>query len=164
MIHSWRAAAFTGAAALALAACGTDASHTTTRAAATVGVARSGLGRILVDSRSRTLYVFERDRGRQSACFGACATDWPPVRAAGSASAGDGARASLVATARRSDGLDGVTYNGHPVYRFAGDRQPGDTNGQGLSAFGGRWLVVSPAGDAIAGRPAAGIGPHGYQR
>jgi predicted lipoprotein with Yx(FWY)xxD motif len=53
--------------------------------------------------------------------------------------------ASLVATTTRSDGGSAVTYNGRPVDRFAGDHKPGDTNGQGLTAFLGAWLALSPA-------------------
>src|SRR3954447_16269569 len=47
---------------------------------ATVGVANGGLGKILVDSRGRTLYLFQKDSGTKSACFGECANDWPPLR------------------------------------------------------------------------------------
>jgi predicted lipoprotein with Yx(FWY)xxD motif len=164
MVPSRCALVLAGAASLALAGCGAGASSTPRQTSTTVGVARSGLGRVLVDSRARTLYLFEKDRGRRSACVGACAQDWPPLRSAGQPTAGGGARASLVATARRPDGVAGVTYNGHPLYLFAGDRQPGDANGQGLTAFGGTWLVVSPSGDAVMRRVGAGVGPRGYVR
>lgn len=146
------------AAALTLAACGGDdgatsastAPATTSGRTGTIGVADSGLGRILVDSHRRTLYLFERDAGDKSACFGACAASWPPLRATGKPTVGSGADDSLVATTRRSDGRPEVTYNGHPVYLFTGDSGPGDTNGQGVNAFGGIWSVLSPAGAEIA--------------
>jgi hypothetical protein len=44
-----------------------------------------------------------------------------------------------------------VTYNGHPLYDYAGDQVAGDTNGQGLDQFGAEWYVVSPAGNKIEG-------------
>ncbi len=42
-----------------------------------------------------------------------------------------------------------VTYNGHPLYTYAGDTKPGDTNGQNLDQFGAEWYVLSPAGDKV---------------
>ena len=62
---------------------------------------------------------------------------------------GGGAKASLVGTTKRSDGKPQVTYNGHPLYLFQGDKKPGDTNGQGITAFGAAWFGVSPAGKQI---------------
>jgi len=55
----------------------------------------------------------------------------------------------MVDTIARTDGSPQVTYNGHPVYLFSGDQQSGDTNGEGVSAFGGSWYVLSPAGNQI---------------
>jgi predicted lipoprotein with Yx(FWY)xxD motif len=126
---------------------------------ATVGVANESLGNILVDARGRTLYLFQRDSGTRSTCSGACATDWPPLRATGKPTVGTGANRSLVATNARLDGTTQVTYNGHPVYVFSGDQQPGDTNGQGVNAFGGLWYALSPAGDAVTTQaPSSGFG------
>jgi predicted lipoprotein with Yx(FWY)xxD motif len=111
------------------------------------------LGKILVDSNGRTLYLFTKDSGTKSACVGMCATPWPPLLANGTPKAGSGATASLVGTAPRSGGQSQVTYNGHPLYTFIKDKSAGDTNGEGLTAFGGRWFAVSPAGVRI---PAGG--------
>jgi predicted lipoprotein with Yx(FWY)xxD motif len=122
--------------------------------AATVGVASTGLGKILVDSKGRTLYLFKKDQGTKSACFGVCAQDWPPLRASGQPTVGVGANASMVSTTQRSDGQPQVTYNGHPLYLFEGDHAAGDTSGQGLNAFGAGWFVLSPAGSQISGKPA----------
>jgi predicted lipoprotein with Yx(FWY)xxD motif len=66
--------------------------------------------------------------------------------------AGSGVRASLLGTTKRTDGKKQVTYNGHPLYYFAGDSSPGAATGQGLEQFGARWWVVSPAGRAIKRR------------
>jgi predicted lipoprotein with Yx(FWY)xxD motif len=114
--------------------------------AATVAVASSELGDILVDGEGRTLYMFGNDSGGDSSCYDACAQTWPALTTEGDASAGDGADASLLGTTERTDGSTQVTYNEHPLYRFASDQAPGDTNGQGV---GDVWFVVSPAGEPI---------------
>lgn len=130
---------------------------------ATIGVANSDLGKILVDSQGRTIYLFEKDSGTQSTCSGGCAVQWPPVTANGKPSIGSGLTASKVGTTARSDGKRQVTYNGHPLYLFLGDKNPGDTSGQGLNVFGASWFVLSPAGDAItASGSGSGGGISGY--
>jgi predicted lipoprotein with Yx(FWY)xxD motif len=115
----------------------------------TVGVADENVGKILVDSQGRTLYLFERDSGTKSTCSGACAIEWPPLRATRKPTVGNGANASIVATSARSDGAQQVTYNGHPLYLFSADQKAGDTNGQGVNAFGGLWYVLSSSGNEI---------------
>ena len=126
---------------------------------ATLGVANENVGKILVDSKGRTLYLFERDAGTKSACTGSCAVDWPPLRSSGKPTVGVGANASIVATSTRSDGKPQVTYKGHPLYLFSFDHTAGDTNGQGVNAFGGLWYTVSSAGDAITTQtPNSGFG------
>jgi predicted lipoprotein with Yx(FWY)xxD motif len=119
----------------------------------TVGVRSTSLGKVLVDARGHTLYLFKKDSGTKSACFGACATAWPPLRATGKPTVAGGAKASMVATTKRSDGKPQVTYHGHPLYRFKGDSKPGDVKGQGLNAFGAHWYAVSPTGKQITRRP-----------
>jgi predicted lipoprotein with Yx(FWY)xxD motif len=126
----------------------------------TVDVAHNGnLGDILVDSQGRTLYLFQKDSGTTSACFGECAQNWPPLRAAGKPTVGKGADAAKLGTTKRSDGKPEVTYNGHPLYLFANDKQAGDANGQGIQAFGGGWYALSPSGDQVSG---SGGGGNGY--
>jgi predicted lipoprotein with Yx(FWY)xxD motif len=107
-----------------------------------------------------TLHVFEQDSGTASACIGACAVNWPPLRVHGTPLVGSGATPSDVGTAARPDGMSQLTYNGHPLYTFVNDTKPGDTNGGGINAFGGSWFAVSPAGDKVAPRaqPQAGGG------
>jgi predicted lipoprotein with Yx(FWY)xxD motif len=126
-----------------------------------VGAASSSLGRILVDARGRTLYLFARDRNGRSACSGACAVYWPPLIASGKPHAFAGAKASLLGTTRRADGRLQVTYRHHPLYRYAGDAQKGQTSGQGLDASGGKWWVLSPAGNKIV-MSASSTGNGGY--
>jgi predicted lipoprotein with Yx(FWY)xxD motif len=121
----------------------------------TVGVRSTRLGKVLVDARGHTLYLFKKDSGTKSACLGACATAWPPLRATGKPTVAGGAKASLVATTKRPDGKPQVTYHGHPLYRFKGDSKPGDVNGQGLNGFGAHWYAVSATGKQITRRPSS---------
>ena len=114
-----------------------------------VAVARSAVGRILVDSKGITLYDFVQDRGTTSTCYGACAALWPPLLTTGKPIAGTGVRASLLGTTKRKDGKLEVTYGGHPLYYFVTDRKPGQTTGQGINQFGAPWWVISPAGKEI---------------
>jgi predicted lipoprotein with Yx(FWY)xxD motif len=130
------------AAALAVA-------NATKTSGATVAVAKSRLGSILVDRKGITLYDFVKDKGGASSCYGACAALWPPLISTGTPHAGRGVRASLLGTTRRKDGKVEVTYNRHPLYYFVSDRKPGQTTGQGVNQFGGPWWVLSPAGKEI---------------
>jgi predicted lipoprotein with Yx(FWY)xxD motif len=115
--------------------------------AVTVKTASSPLGTILVDQDGKTLYLFEADSKNTSNCSGGCLAVWPPVTAKGAATAGNGATASMIGTTM--DGSSQVTYAGHPLYWFSGDAKAGDTNGEGLTDFGGAWYAVSPAGKAV---------------
>jgi len=123
--------------------------------AATVRVAKTNLGKVLVNSKGRTLYMFAADQGTTSACNDACATNWPPLENA-TPKAGKGVKASLVSTSTRADGKTQVVYNGHPLYTFQVDKKAGQTNGQGVNAFGGLWHVLSPAGVEITKAPSSG--------
>jgi predicted lipoprotein with Yx(FWY)xxD motif len=130
-----------GSAAMASARSATGATR--------IGVASSRLGRIVVDGKGRTLYLFEKDKNRRSACYGQCATYWLPLLTHAKPVARAGAKQSLLGTTRRANGSQQVTYGGHPLYRFALDRKPGQIKGEGLQDFGGGWDVVSPAGKKI---------------
>lgn len=121
--------------------------------AATLRVATSSLGKILVDAQGQTLYLFRADAGTRSACSGACASAWPPLRASGTPVVSAGLSRSKVGTTRRSDGNPQVTYNGHPLYTYAGDSKPGDVTGQGLTSFGAGWFVLSPSGTQVSRQP-----------
>jgi predicted lipoprotein with Yx(FWY)xxD motif len=128
----------------------TAVSQSTTSGGGTVGTSSAGdLGTILVDSQGNTVYVFDKDTGTQSTCSGACATNWPPLRADGKPTAGTGATASMLGTTPRSDGKPQVTYNGHPLYTFSADQGPGQASGQGVTAFGAPWYVISPEGNQV---------------
>jgi predicted lipoprotein with Yx(FWY)xxD motif len=147
--------------ALVLAACGSSSgSKTSSTATATtrpstaaaapvVTTKKTSLGTFLVGPSGRTLYLFEADKGSKSACNGACATAWPPLTATAKPKAGGGTNMSLLGTSKRTDGSTGVTYAGHPLYYFAGDSAPGQTNGEGSTNFGAEWYVVSTGGKPL---------------
>jgi predicted lipoprotein with Yx(FWY)xxD motif len=118
-------------------------------ARASVEVHASRYGPILTDGGGRTLYLFTRERTARSRCYGACAKAWPPLIAHGRLVAGRGARRGLLSTTRRRDGSRQVTYRGHPLYYYVGERRAGQILCQNVIEFGGTWLIVSPAGAAI---------------
>jgi predicted lipoprotein with Yx(FWY)xxD motif len=113
--------------------------------AASVTLADSKLGKIVVDANGMTLYAFLKDTGGTSACSGACANAWPPAAATGTPTAGTGITGSLTAVAR-PDGTMQLKLGDWPLYRFAGDAAAGDTNGQGSNSV---WYVVGADGQPI---------------
>src|SRR3954463_3605473 len=150
--HRSRGALIGSAAVLATLACAlvpASASQAARAKAPVVSMARTSLGRILVDAHGHTLYLFEKDKNGKSACSGACAAAWPPLIATAKPRAASGARASLLGTTKRADGRTQVTYNRHPLYTFVKDTKKGQTHGEGLTAFGGQWNAVSPAGTRV---------------
>ena len=161
-------AALAVAGALALAACGGSSTSSSSGAAAAPGYGggtagasngstaasvvstkTSSLGTFLVDGQGRTLYLWDADHGPRSTCTAACAQAWPPLTTTGAPKASGAVKSSLLGTATRADGSREVTYAGHPLYRFSGDSRPGQTNGEGLKAFGAEWYVLSPAGKKV---------------
>jgi predicted lipoprotein with Yx(FWY)xxD motif len=155
--------------ALLLGACGGDdggstaagdsaAGATTTSsapadAAATIALAKTPLGSVVVDADGHTLYLFTKDTPAASACAGACAQTWPAATADGAPTAGKGLDGSKLATAAAADGRPQVTYGGHRLYRYAPDKKAGDVGGQGI---GGVWFVVGADGDAMTAAADAG--------
>ena len=123
---------------------------------ATVALNNTALGKVLADARGRTLYLFLKDRNRQSLCTGSCAQFWPPLLSTGKPRASAGVRAPLLGVITRTDGRHQVTYEGHPLYTFVADTKPGQTNGEGSTNFGAAWYVVGANGRAI--KAAVGVG------
>jgi predicted lipoprotein with Yx(FWY)xxD motif len=121
-----------------------EASEAPGAEAEAISVESSDLGDILVDGEGRTLYVFDNDTDENSTCYDDCEANWPPLTE--EVEAGEGVDASLLSTSEREDGSAQVTYAGRPLYYFAADQGPGDTNGQGV---GDVWWVVGPDGEAI---------------
>jgi predicted lipoprotein with Yx(FWY)xxD motif len=118
-------------------------------ASSALAVRRTSLGRTLVDARGRTLYLFEADRPNLSNCSSGCLSVWPALTAHGKPRARGGAIGPKIGTIPAHGGKRQVTYAGHPLYYYVGDRKPGDTKGQGLNQFGAKWYVLSPAGKKI---------------
>ena len=156
-----------GAAALALAACGggygsdgsssaadrpeVQAAPEAAADAAPVSEADTALGKVLVDAEGLTLYGLTDDTNRTSSCDGACADAWPPLTV-DSADLPAGLDPDLYSVSQRSDGTFQLVAGQWPLYRFAGDAAPGDTNGQGS---GGVWFAVAPDGSLIKSAEAA---------
>lgn len=87
-----------------------------------------------------TVYVFDADLGSPNAstCNGTCANSWPPVTPP------SGALPSGWTSFQRQDGSMQLAYKTRALYTFSGDVRPGDTNGDGVNAFGGLWHVARP--------------------
>jgi predicted lipoprotein with Yx(FWY)xxD motif len=114
-----------------------------------------GLGTVLVDSRGFTLYHLDGETDSKFQCEGGCLDAWPPLVAKGAPTAGEGADGELATIDRPGVGKQ-VTYDGLPLYTFAGDSKPGEANGQGVSDV---WFAVTPSGEnAGGGAPSRGYG------
>ena len=158
-MHHFRTLALALGALAATAVLAVSASGSTS-GGTLVKVGPSNLGRVLVDAHGKTLYIWAHDQGKKSTCNDDCAEYWPPLLTHGKPVASGGAKATMLGTSRRSDGRIQVTYAGHPLYYFVQDRKPGQTTGEGLTGFGGRWDPVSAAGTAVQKRN--GMSADGY--
>src|SRR5690349_3588695 len=112
-------------------------------AGTTIEVRTSSLGRVLTDGNGRTLYLFEADKPDVSKLSRAGVAIWPPLAAGGMANVQGGALSSKLHTITGANGKPQLSYDGHPLYYYVGDEKPGQTNGQGLNQFGGKWYVLS---------------------
>jgi predicted lipoprotein with Yx(FWY)xxD motif len=136
-------------------------------AASAISVKQTSLGPTLVDANGRALYLFQADRPNVSTLSAAGQAVWPPFTATTTPRALGGAVAARIGTITHPGGTTQVTYNGHPLYYYVGDRSPGQTRGQGLNQFGALWYVLGPAGNAVTSRstapaPASGPGSSSY--
>lgn len=174
---------------IALSACGSSskasvspgaqpsATAAPTTAPSTKTVVKTGtspkLGAILTDSNGMTLYTLT-NAGAPVACTGQCLTLWPPLYVpAGTTTPSAPAGVTGLSVSMEMGGTQ-VTQNGDPLYRFSHDSAPGDTNGEGIMAFGGVWHAVkttsstssatTPATAAPVTTPttAASSGGYGY--
>lgn len=140
-----------------LTACGVQVDYgpKPTLAGANTGlqVVPSFYGAVVADGTGRVLYQFDGDKNGQSACYGSCAQTWRPYIATGepgpsypNLNALEDQKIDLVP---RQDGQQQVSYNGKPLYFFAGDQRPSDVTGAGLQQFGGRWFALSNSGKRV---------------
>jgi predicted lipoprotein with Yx(FWY)xxD motif len=144
---------------LLIAGCGSSGSSpaastpattpTTAAVTNTIGTASGADGTYLVGPSGRALYMFDADHNGKSACSGACVSTWPPLIAATTPATSGGAMSADLGTITRTDGSKQVTYNGHPLYYYAGDSGPGMISGQGNDTFGALWWLLSPTGAVI---------------
>jgi predicted lipoprotein with Yx(FWY)xxD motif len=161
------------AAAAALAACGSagasspsssggsTSSSPAAAAASTVKTAEIGGVTVLTSGKGFTLYSFAPDTSTTSNCNGTCVQNWPPVKGPVTAAGVKG----TFGTIKRSDGSAQATFDGHPLYTFAGDTAPGQAKGNGLNAAGGLWHEITTSGTAApapAGGSSSGSGGGGY--
>jgi len=115
--------------------------------AASIKVADSSLGKILVDDSGRTLYGFTKDKpGASGACDADCIAVWPALTTAKDVAAGAGTEAALLKETKLGEGAEQATYGDWPLYYYVGDATPGDVNGQGLD---GEWFVIAADGKLI---------------
>jgi predicted lipoprotein with Yx(FWY)xxD motif len=111
-----------------------------------IKVTDSDHGQILTDAEGRALYAFAKDVGGQSSCNGDCEENWPPLLAQGKPSGSAGIDSSLLKTVSREDGSKQVVIGKWPLYYFAGDNAPDDTQGQGVNDV---WWLVGPDGKLV---------------
>lgn len=118
-------------------------------------------GKVLAEANGHSLYMFSSDKTGKSSCSGSCANTWRPDLTGGkpTAAKGSGVNANLLGTAKRSNHVQQVTYKGHPLYAFVGDKKPGQIGGEGANKFGGHWYLVNTAGNPV--KPPAGHVCHG---
>ncbi len=169
------------AAALALSACassssssgGTPATSAPAAGASSSAPAASSSGAlgmttikgtaVVTNSKGMTLYWFVPDTSSASKCTGSCATYWPPVT--GPVTAGTGVTGTI-GTITRPGGAIQATYDGHPLYTYAGDSAPGQAKGNDLNASGGLWWEMTVSGAKPATTTTSGgsssTGGYGY--
>ena len=150
------------AAAVVLAACsssatssssgGTSSGSPAAAAGGSLKTATIGGATVLTNAAGFTLYSFAPDTPTTSNCNGTCAQNWPPVTGPATASGVTG----TFGTIKRSDGSVQATFDGHPLYTFAGDTAAGQAKGNGLNLSGGVWHEITTSGTAAAGSSGGG--------
>jgi len=166
--------ALAASAVLLLAACGSSgtvssSSPTSAPAASTTApstgasaaakpiamTASSKLGELLVDSKGMTLYTLSNN-GMSVPCTGQCLGFWPPLLLPTGETSPVAQGVANLAAAKTAAG-EQVAYLGAPLYTFSMDKAPGDTNGEGITSFGGTWHVVKIGASTGTTSPAAGV-------
>jgi predicted lipoprotein with Yx(FWY)xxD motif len=116
-------------------------------AAATISLADNATvgKKIIVDGHGMTLYMLATEQGTTSMCTGGCATAWPAATSASAPTAGAGLDQAKLGTAT-GQVANQLTYNGHLLYHFAGDKAAGDATGLAVP----NWFTVGADGNMIA--------------
>jgi len=129
---------------------GTTTPEPTSAAAGTqIITGGSDFGEILFDTTGQAIYLFDKETAGTPDCYDDCAVAWPPVLTAAAPIGGGGVRQTLLGSTPRVDGSLQVTYAGHPLYFYANEGK-NEVTCHDVTEFGGRWLVVTPGGEAAA--------------
>jgi predicted lipoprotein with Yx(FWY)xxD motif len=115
----------------------------------------TALGTVLTNAKGFTVYWFAKDTPTSSACAGACAAAWPPVIGMPEAASGVKLGGQL-GEIKRPDGTMQATYDGHPLYLYAGDSAPGQANGNGVNGFGALWYAIKIGASTTASTGGSG--------
>lgn len=108
------------------------------------------LGTYLIGYTGMPVYTYAKDTGTTSTCTGACTTNWPPYVVApvdiinhlkSGVNGTVGTTTIPTGYVSPTGYTIQLTYNGHPLYFYAGDKSGGDPTGNGK---GGVWAVVKP--------------------
>ncbi len=105
----------------------------------------SAFGKMLFDRNNQAIYIFQNEKSKAAKCYGACASDWPPVLTSGKPTALKGVKQRLLGTTKRKGGGTQVTYAGHPLYYYAHEG-PGDVFCHNVISYGGNWKVIHGSG------------------
>lgn len=128
----------------------TAAAKVQSPAPGTITTVQTKFGKVLANSKGRTLYMLTADKNGKSSCSSSCLALWPA--ATGTPHHGAGVTAKLATTDKQGGGKI-ITADGHPLYTYSGDTGGAQTHGQNINTFGGRWYVLSPAGKPITKQP-----------
>lgn len=148
-------------AAALLAVAGVGAALAATMSGTSGGTVKAAqnatFGSLLVTSGGMTLYHYTPDKNGAVKCTAGCAQFWPPlvVKMGVKPTAGAGISKSKLSTVKRPDGKTQVTYAGFPLYRYSGDRKPGDVKGQGFEKI---WFAVTSKGTLAKAGSGGGTG------
>ena len=123
--------------------------------AAMLKIDQTSLGSVLTNAQGLTVYWFAKDTATNSACSGACAAAWPPVIGMPQAASGFKLTGKL-GEIKRADGSMQATYDGHPLYLFAGDSKPGQVNGNAIDGFGALWYAIKIGASTTASTTGSG--------
>src|SRR5713226_4082614 len=145
-----------------LAVAGIGAALAATMSGASGGTVKAApnatFGSLLVTSAGLTLYHYTPEKNGAIKCTAACAQFWPPlvVKAGTKPTAGAGITKSKLSTVKRPDGKTQVTYAGFLLYRYSGDKKPGDVKGQGFQKI---WFAVTSKGTLAKAGATSGTTP-----
>ncbi len=110
-------------------------------------VQHSSLGYVLAEANGQVVYVYSKDKKNGApTCTGSCASQWPPVTGTPKAGPADTFPGSF-GVVKGSGGVEQVTYDGLPLYTYAGAK-PYVTTGNGVDK---EWKVVPLSGSDISG-------------